>query len=127
MTARERERENAERQEEQRDELDGDGDPEEGGGAGGEEPFRAWSGGAFETGEQDDGADHGQDHEAVEMGGAGEAVNDEGIPGVPGGVGVARGAGQKQKEECGGGEVGGGEEEFVNERSLGEQRLNRRK
>src|SRR5439155_26135220 len=69
-------------------ELDGDSDAERGSGSESEPPFAARNSFGLNAGEKENAGDHRQEHEAVEVGRAGEAVNDEGIPGVPGGVGV---------------------------------------
>ena len=53
------------------------------------------------------------------MRGAGKTVDDERIPRVPRGRRVTRTSGKEEKKEPGGGEIGDGEEELVEERTGG--------
>ena len=48
--------------------------------------------------ETEDAGEHRQDHQTVEMRRAGETVNDERIPGIPGGVGVAHATADQSQE-----------------------------
>src|SRR5687768_3206428 len=73
----------------------------------------------LDASEEEDSGRHRQDHQAVEMRGTGEAINDQRIPGVPGGVRVARGATEQTEKDGDCGKVSSGEEELVKQRAVG--------